>query len=121
MNLVIIGRFPAATDTQIRAFLPADREVFITESDLSGPFLQSADALIPEHIQIPSFGDKALMLRMFQTGAGYGEDRAVCFSGQHGQEGSFTKWSCSRLYATIRSPALARMSLRQSHFPKQAG
>ena len=47
MNLVIIGRFPAATDTQIRAFLPADREVFITESDLSGPFLQSADALIP--------------------------------------------------------------------------
>ncbi|ERK62480.1 hypothetical protein HMPREF1545_01298 [Oscillibacter sp. KLE 1728] len=38
MNLVIIGRFPAATDTQIRAFLPADREVFITESDLSGPF-----------------------------------------------------------------------------------
>ena len=55
MNLVIIGRFPAATDTQIRAFLPADREVFITESDLSGPFLQSADALIPEHIPIPSF------------------------------------------------------------------
>ena len=38
MNLVIIGRFPAATDTQIRAFLPADREVFITESDLSGKF-----------------------------------------------------------------------------------
>ena len=89
MNLVIIGRFPAATDTQIRAFLPADREVFITESDLSGPFLQSADALIP----IPSFGDKALKLRMIQTGAGYGEDRAVCFSGQHGQEGSFTKRS----------------------------
>ena len=47
MNLVIIGRFPAATDTQIRAFLPADREVFITEWELSGPFLQSADALIP--------------------------------------------------------------------------
>ena len=70
MNLVIIGRFPAATDTQIRAFLPADREVFITESDLSGPFLQSADALIPEHIPIPSFGDKALKLRMIQTGAG---------------------------------------------------
>ena len=89
MNLVIIGRFPAATDTQIRAFLPADRE----ESDLSGPFLQSADALIPEHIPIPSFGDKALKLRMIQTGAGYGEDRAVCFSGQHGQEGSFTKRS----------------------------
>ena len=80
MNLVIIGRFPAATDTQIRAFLPADREVFITESDLSGPFLQSADALIPEHIPIPSFGDKALKLRMIQTGAGYGEDRAVCFT-----------------------------------------
>ena len=59
----------AATDTQIRAFLPADREVFITESDLSGPFLQSADALIPEHIPIPSFGDKALKLRMIQTGA----------------------------------------------------
>ena len=56
MNLVIIGRFPAATDTQIRAFLPADREVFITEWELSGPFLQSADALIPEHIPIPSFG-----------------------------------------------------------------
>lgn len=81
MNLVIIGRFPAATDTQIRAFLPADREVFITEWELSGPFLQSADALIPEHIPIPSFGDKALKLRMIQTGAGYGEDRAVCFSG----------------------------------------
>ena len=93
MNLVIIGRFPAATDTQIRAFLPADREVFITEWEMSGPFLQSADALIPEHIQIPSFGDKALKLRMIQTGAGYGVDRAVCFSGQHGQEGSFTKRS----------------------------
>ena len=60
---------------------------------LSGPFLQSADALIPEHIPIPSFGDKALKLRMIQTGAGYGEDRAVCFSGQHGQEGLFTKRS----------------------------
>ena len=93
MNLVIIGRFPAATDTQIRAFLPADREVFITDWELSGPFLQSADALIPEHIPIPSFGDKALKLRMIQTGAGYGEDRAVCFSGQHGQEGSFTRRS----------------------------
>ncbi|ERK64001.1 hypothetical protein HMPREF1546_01942 [Oscillibacter sp. KLE 1745] len=55
--------------------------------------MQSADALIPEHIPIPSFGDKALKLRMIQTGAGYGEDRAVCFSGQHGQEGSFTKRS----------------------------
>ena len=94
MNLVIIGRFPAATDTQIRAFLPADREVFITESELARPFLQSADAPIPEHISMgPSFGDKALKLRMIQTGAGYDEDRAVCFSGQHGQEGSFTKRS----------------------------
>ena len=93
MNLVIIGRFPADTDTQIRAFFPADWEVSITESNLAGPYLQNADALIPEHIPIPSFGDKALKLRMIQTGAGYGEDRAVCFSGQHGQEGSFTRRS----------------------------
>ena len=93
MNLVIIGRFPAATDTQIRAFLPADREVFITESDLSGPFLQSADALIPEHIALTFFGDKALKMRTLQTGDGYGEDRDICFSRQDGQEGSFTKRS----------------------------
>ena len=71
MNLVIIGRFPAATDTQIRAFLPADREVFITESELARPFLQSADAPIPEHIPIPSFGDKALKMRRFLSGAGF--------------------------------------------------
>ena len=71
MNLVINGRFPADTDTQIRAFFPADWEVSITESNLAGPYLQNTDALIPEHIPIgPSFLDKAPKLRMIQTGAG---------------------------------------------------
>ena len=60
MNLVIIGRFPAATDTQIRAFLPADREVFITESDLSGPFLQSADAVSYTHLGLLDLAVEAL-------------------------------------------------------------
>lgn len=80
MNLVIIGRFPADTDTQIRAFFPADWEVSITESNLAGPYLQNADALIPEHIPIgPSFLDKAPKLRMIQTGAGYDNvDLAEC-------------------------------------------
>ena len=80
MNLVIIGRFPAVTDTQIRAFFPADWEVSITESNLAGPYLQNADALIPEHIPIgPSFLDKAPKLRMIQTGAGYDNvDLAEC-------------------------------------------
>lgn len=80
MNLVIIGRFPADTDTQIRAFFPADWEVSITESNLAGPYLQIADALIPEHIPIgPSFLDKAPKLRMIQTGAGYDNvDLAEC-------------------------------------------
>lgn len=82
MNLVIIGRFPADTDTQIRAFFPADWEVSITESNLAGPYLQNADALIPEHIPIgPSFLDKAPKLRMIQTGAGYDNvDLAECTS-----------------------------------------
>src|SRR5699024_1816492 len=72
MNLVIIGPFPADTDTQIRAFFPADWEASITESNLAGPYLQNADALIPEHIPIgSSFLDKAPKLRMIQTGAGY--------------------------------------------------
>ena len=80
MNLVIIGRFPADTDTQIRAFFPADWEVSITESNLAGPYLQNADALIPEHIPIgSSFLDKAPKLRMIQTGAGYDNvDLAEC-------------------------------------------
>ena len=80
MNLVIIGHFPADTDTQIRAFFPADWEVSITESNLAGPYLQNADALIPEHIPIgPSFLDKAPKLRMIQTGAGYDNvDLAEC-------------------------------------------
>ncbi len=80
MNLVIIGRFPAVTDTQIRAFFPADWEVSITESNPAGPYLQNADALIPEHIPIgPSFLDKAPKLRMIQTGAGYDNvDLAEC-------------------------------------------
>ncbi len=80
MNLVIIGRFPADTDTQIRAFFPTDWEVSITESNLAGPYLQNADALIPEHIPIgPSFLDKAPKLRMIQTGAGYDNvDLAEC-------------------------------------------
>ena len=80
MNLVIIGRFPAVTDTQIRAFFPADWEVSITESNLAGPYLQNADALIPEHIPIgPSFLDQAPKLRMIQTGAGYDNvDLAEC-------------------------------------------
>ena len=80
MNLVIIGRFHAVTDTQIRAFFPADWEVSITESNLAGPYLQNADALIPEHIPIgPSFLDKAPKLRMIQTGAGYDNvDLAEC-------------------------------------------
>lgn len=80
MNLVIIGRFPADTGAQIRAFFPADWEVSITESNLAGPYLQNADALIPEHIPIgPSFLDKAPKLRMIQTGAGYDNvDLAEC-------------------------------------------
>ena len=80
MNLVIIGRFPADTDTQIRAFFPTDWEVSITEANLAGPYLQNADALIPEHIPIgPSFLDKAPKLRMIQTGAGYDNvDLAEC-------------------------------------------
>ena len=80
MNLVIIGHFPADTGAQIRAFFPADWEVSITESNLAGPYLQNADALIPEHIPIsPSFLDKAPKLRMIQTGAGYDNvDLAEC-------------------------------------------
>ena len=52
IRIVIIGRFPAATDTQIRAFLPADREVFIAESDLSGPSpVYFTDALFQEVVE----------------------------------------------------------------------
>ena len=94
MNLVIIGHFSADAKVHIRASFPAEWDVVMAEPDHAGLYLQDADALIPEHVLInASFLDKAPRLRMIQTGAGYGEDRAVCFSGQHGQEGSFTKRS----------------------------
>ena len=80
MNLVVIGRFPADTESRIRAFFPPDWEVAIAESNLAGPYLQDAEALIPEHLPINAvLLDRAPKLRMVQTGAGYDNvDLAEC-------------------------------------------
>lgn len=80
MNLVIIGRFPEDAKAHIQASFPAEWDVVMAEPDRAGPYLQDADALIPEHVSInASFLDKAPRLRMIQTGAGYDNvDLAAC-------------------------------------------
>lgn len=80
MNLLIIGDYPVATQSRMRAVFPAEWQITIAAPDVCAPHLADAEAVIPEHVLVDdAFLAQAPRLRFVQVGAGYDNvDLAAC-------------------------------------------
>lgn len=80
MKILIVGYYTQETISRIREIFPKDWEITVVRPGEEGDYVQEADVLIPEHIQVDeTLLGKTSRLKLVQTGAGYDNvDIAAC-------------------------------------------